>query len=251
MLALLASVAAVTLGLPTAMHATASAAEADPTSARAGTTGDVVTLTTRDVATYPDGGTYATFVVTAERDASESGTWSGRWSADVEIIDPDGASTWDYHDGTATSRTMRTYLCRMCGDPTGTYHVHVSWTQYDADDAAVAEGETSGAFRYTIKPRVSTRLTVTKDAYGVNGWRFAGRLTRAGKPFADQRVHLWVRLDGSWYDFDETKRTGDRGRVAWHTARRIPRNTYVWQLRYDGNDTSRPTRSDTFRLPRR
>lgn len=113
---------------------------------------------------------------------------------------------------------------------------------------SIAEGSTLGFFQYTFQPRAASHLTVTKTPYGSTGWNFIGRLTRAGKPYARQRVQLWMVWNGSWTNYDETKRTGDRGRVSWHTGRSLGKNSYVFQLRYPGNTRTKPARSTTFRL---
>lgn len=96
-----------------------------------------------------------------------------------------------------------------------------------------------------------TRLKVTKDHYGSTGWKFTGTLTRNGRPRRLEDVQLWIRLGGFWRNFRETKMTSRRGKVSWHTDRDIPRNRYVFQLRFKGNKYSKPARSDRFQLPRR
>lgn len=215
--------------------------------ATAGVTGDAVTVTTRDVSGYRTRCFRATVVVTPRYDASGSGTWDGRWSAVAQIEAPDGELYSRSYDGTAASRS---FDFKPCSDynPAGTYRVVISWQQFDADGVSIAEGYTFGSFRYTLKPRAISRLTVTKSPYGSTGWTFAGRLTRAGKPYARQRVQVWIRLNGSWTNFEETKRTGDRGRVSWHTRGDLRKNRYVLQLRYFGNTSTQPARSAAFRL---
>jgi hypothetical protein len=129
--------------------------------------------------------------------------------------------------------------------------VSAAWEQYDADGLTIASGETTKSFTWRIKPPANSRLRVTKDPHGSTGWKFTGHLTREGRPHKWENVQLWIRLHGYWRNYRETKTTGARGRVSWHTARDIPRNRYVFQLRYVGDKRSQSARSDRFRLPRR
>ena len=233
-----------------ALLTTVPAQGAVPVAARvttAGETGDAVTLTTHDVAGYNVPCFQATVVVTQHFDASTAPTWSGRWSALAQVEDPGGELHNRSYDGIAGSQPLSFQLCSEYG-LAGTYRVNVSWNQYDANGDSIAQGDTFGSFVYTLKPRSASRLSVAKKPYGRTGWTFTGRLDRVGKPYARQGVQIWIRWRGSWTNFEETKRTNDRGRVSWHTKSRLRKNTYVFQLRYPGNVTTKPARSTTFRL---
>lgn len=210
-----------------------------------------VTVTVRNVASYRERCVRQTVVVAARHDASTSGTWSGQWSADVAIDDPDGRYAFsDSYSGTARSKTFSFTLCGEYDRP-GLYRVQVLWEQYDADYISVATGEARTGFRYSLQPKAASRLVVGKAPYGSTGWRFTGRLTRTGSPYARQPVELWVRINGVWMDFEETKRTAKNGRLVWRTAQSIPRNPYRFQLRYAGNDVTKGARSKVFTLQRR
>jgi hypothetical protein len=246
--ALVGLVAAV-LGVPMATapaHGAVSTAATAPV-AKAGTTGDAVTLTTHNESGYNVRCFRTAVEVTPQYDDSDSGTWDGHWSADVTIEDGSQLYSIGSYDGTAASKSFNLRVCDGHGLKR-TYDVYVYWVQYDADGAAIVDGVTDGSFTYTLKPRAASRLTVTKDPYGSTGWRFAGRLARAGKPYAHQRVQLFIRWNGSWRDFEETKRTNNRGRVSWHTGRSLGKNHYVFRLRYSGNTTTKPGWSTRFRL---
>ncbi len=188
-------------------HGAVTTAAAVPV-AKTGTTGDAVTATTRNESGYRVRCFKTTVEVGPQYDASDSGTWNGHWRAAVEIAAGAELYSFDIYDGTAASKSFNFRVCNDYGRGLrGTYDVDVYWEQYDADGANIADGVTQGSLKYTLKPRAASRLTVTKAPYGSTGWRFAGRLARAGKPYAHQRVQLWIRLNGSWRDFEETKRT--------------------------------------------
>jgi len=224
------------------------------TAVAAGTTGDTVTVTTRDVAAFRRDCVYAPVVVRPQGDASGTGTWSGEWSADIEVTDPYGDYTDSHtYSGSADSTSFKTILCtwNIAPDPLGRYDVTAAWEQYDSEGQTFATGTTTGAFTFKQKPPASTRLKVTKDHYGSTGWKFTATLTRMGRPHRWEYVSLWIRWHGVFRNYRETKITGKRGTVSWHTARDIPKNRYVFQLRYKGDNRSASARSDPFQLPRR
>ena len=240
-----AALAGLVLGALTLTPATAVAA---------GTTGETVTVTTSDVAAYRGFDCVnAPVVVASQVDASGTGTWSGEWSVEVEVTDPYGSYSDSHsYSGSDASTSFKDFLCTgRYGDPTGRYHVAAAWEQYDSEGQTIASGTTAGSFTFKVKPPANTRLKVTKDPYGSTGWKFTATLTREGRPHRWENVSLWIRWHGVFRNYRETKITGRRGTVSWHTARDIPKNRYVFQLRYKGDNRSASARSDPFRLPRR
>jgi hypothetical protein len=248
---LLAGVSTAVAGLVVTLLPVATATADTPTpsgapiAAPAG--GDFFDVTGRNLAVYRDQCGKTTVKMTALGDASGTGTWSGRWSADLTIRDRYGYVTSGYYDTYSTSRSKTLSLCQGI-DTAGKYRARVDWVQYNDADKEIAAGTTVDTFRFRIKPRARTTLKVDKKPYGTTGWKFTGTLKRLRKPHKWQRVSLWMRYNGSWVNYDATKTTNRRGRVSWHTRPDLKPNRFLFQLRYKGNKTSKPARSDNFRL---
>ncbi|GAA1479009.1 hypothetical protein GCM10009623_34550 [Nocardioides aestuarii] len=222
-----------------------------PTASQAAGPTGAVTITANDAATYRGDCVNVPITITSHYDASGTGTWNGAWAVEVEVTDPYGSYD-DSHDysGVAASTSFKDFLC-VGRYNTGVYDVTATWEQYDAAGQVIATGTATDSFSLKRKPPAKTRLKVTKDPYGSTGWKFTGKLTREGRPHKWESVSLWIRWHGYWRNYRETKVTGSRGQVSWHTARDIPTNRYVFQLRYKGDNRSASARSDRFQLPRR
>lgn len=65
---------------------------------------------------------------------------------------------------------------------------------------------------------------------------------------------MWSEELASGVDHhDLPKRTKAAGKVTWRTRPDLPKGAgrYGFQLRFTGNDSTKPTRSSVFRLPSR
>jgi hypothetical protein len=110
---------------------------------------------------------------------------------------------------------------------------------------------TTGYFNYVKQHKAACRVSTKKWAYGDNGWGFQGRLLRDGRAYADRKLDVQARVGGYWQHLGPKKLTNRRGIATWHTDRSIPRNRYLFRLRFDGNASTKACSSDSFRLPRR
>lgn len=219
-----------------------------PAATAGGTFGDTVEVATGDVSTPPSGGCVTPrFTVTNTQAGSVYA-----WAADVEVLDPYGAlHDFVSYSGSDASHDFAGIDICDSRDVGGTFTVTVSWRLYDSGFNIVGSGTTTGYFDYTKQPKASCRIAVKKSAYGVNGWVFRGRMFRGGAPFANGKVDVQVRYAGSWYHLGPKKYTNRRGIAKWHTSRKIPRNRYVFRLRFKGNATTAACSSTAFRLPSR
>lgn len=218
----------------------------DPSARAAGTTGGAVTVTTTNVALYRGDCAHVPVVVAAKHDASGTGTWSGEWSVRLDV-----PGVLDRHyRGFDETKTFKFFKCAGLWR-TRDIQVEATWTQFDSLGEPIAIGTTKGHYKITRKPPANTRLKVSRDPYGTTGWRFTGTLLRQGKPFRWEKVSLWYRSSGYWFNYHNTKISGRKGQCSWHTDRDIPTNRYRFQLRYEGDNRSRSARSDVFQLPRR
>lgn len=122
--------------------------------------------------------------------------------------------------------------------------------QEGGDGVPIELGTTYADVRYAIKAKTASKLTVAKSPYGASGWRFGSRLTRAGKAYRGRRVELWIRIQGTWLDYEQPKRTNRQGRVSWHTRPDLPKAParYAFQFRFTGDKTTKPARSAVFNL---
>ena len=213
-----------------------------------GTYGSTVQVTTHDVSTPPAGGC----VTPRYRVSNTQPRVSDFWEADIEITAPDGTSyDTDYYYGSAPSEDFAALLMCSVLDAAGTYTVNVRWETYDSNLDMIESGMTTGHFKYVKQRKASCQITTKKWAYGSSGWGFKGRLLRDGSAYANRKVDVQVRVAGSWRHLGPKKLTNRRGIATWHTDRSIPRNRYLFKLRFDGNSSTKACSSDSFRLPRR
>jgi hypothetical protein len=218
------------------------------TATAGGTYGSTIQVTTADVTTPADGGCVTPRYTVTNTQASSVDSWT----ADVEIIAPNGTSyDTDYYSGSESSHDFAALIICDWADAAGTYTVNVRWSLHDSSYNAIGSGMTTGYFNYVKQHKASCRIAFKKWGYGANGWGFRGRLLRNSGPYANRKVDVEVRHAGYWYHVGPKKWTNSRGIAKWHTARRIPRNSYVFRLRFAGDATTVACNSAKFRLPRR
>jgi hypothetical protein len=182
-------------------------------------------------------------------------TVSGDWDLDVyneidvTVRNPHGrvfdtAAFYDDEDGLVTTGV------RLCnGNTQGTYTVEVTATGYDEFYEETSSAVGTASFRYKHVPKVGSRIrhrVYYRSERPTYKYVVPGQLVRGGKGYADARVVLAARIDGSWYAIDK-QRTKRRGFFGWE----FKPNAFRWRYYYLGNRSTKPSVSDAFRTPRR
>ena len=178
----------------------------------------------------------------------------GDWETDVhndieiDIYDPAG----DFYDEgffqDDTDGQVR-YRTTLCGDYDleGRYAVDVTATGYDENYEVTSSVQSSSSFTFREKDRKNSRLRlgVRRVNHGKYKWLAVAKLTRAGKVYRHHPVCAEIKYDGGWLSIDCTK-TNRRGLVGWE----FKPNRLRWRYHFEGNATTKPSATRTFRTPR-
>jgi hypothetical protein len=163
----------------------------------------------------------------------------------LTIVDPSGAvADADFIWGQA-SAGGRSPLCKGL-DPVGRYTVTVE----GEDEYGSMSPVVVGHFRVRNLRKASSSLSVSRTTLREHSWRIEGKLTRAGKPWRGHKVTIQVWVNGTWRPLSG-KVTNKRGKVRWRSTPEPEAGQYVLRLHANGNSTTKPANSRTFRLPHR
>jgi hypothetical protein len=100
-----------------------------------------------------------------------------------------------------------------------------------------------------VKPRQGSHLSIHKTRVndGDFKWLVIATLTRAGHPYAHQRVYLEARnADIAGWTVIASDKTSKHGVVGW----RFKPIGLRWRFRYDGNNETKPSISAAFHAGR-
>ena len=178
-------------------------------------------------------------------------TATGDWASDtfgnmidVAIYDQrghwyDGDLFLDDLDGVVTKSF------KVCGDDgkSGKWRAVVEVDGYaGAPPYTQTFAEGSDTFKVTQKPRKGSHLSIHKKRVndGAFKWQVLATLTRAGHPYANQRVYLEADILG-WIVLDSAKTT-KKGLVGWS----FKPNGVRWRFTYEGNNKTKPSISAGF-----
>ena len=202
------------------------------------TRGSEITVTAKDATVWSGDCDYAPYSIAVHD------SWAD-WEADVTVRKPGGGvvdSDWLYPG----SRSGRSFLCSGL-DRQGTYRVTVDWTARDENYDVVATETVNTTFKFTVRKKASTRLTVTTNHVRHGFWKMTGRLTQAGKPVAGRRVTVQAKVYGYWSNL-KTKKTNRAGVTHWTSRPEPGAGKYPVRLHYAGTDRVQAANSRTFRL---
>ena len=133
------------------------------TVATAGTaTSSEITVSAKNATVWPDDCDYAPYSVAVHD------SWAD-WEADVTVRKPGGgvvSSDWLYPG----SSKGKYFLCAGM-DRRGTYRVTVDWTAYNDDYDVVASDTANTTFKFTVRKKAATRLTVRLTMSGTGSGR--------------------------------------------------------------------------------
>ena len=166
------------------------------------------------------------------------------WEAEVTVVAPNG-TTSDEDWLTADSPRGRTLLCAGEDRP-GRYDVFVDWTAYDENFNEVASDGAVAPFVFTVRKKKPTRLTVKVQHVRHGFWKMTTKLTKAGKPFARQRVSMQANV-GFWGNL-KTKTTNRAGVIRWTARPEAGARRYPIRAYYAGTNRVKSAASRTFRI---
>lgn len=235
-----------------------------PTAQAEQVTGTNAVVITEDVTAVHDECVISDFSVTPTADFYD-------WDATVDVIAPDGSiHDADYLAKSLGDTTGATQLCDYEGysDPKGKYQVLVEFTVWDenyngtvenlaasftfADHASEPDPVVDDPDPEVDEPapvgKTASVLTVKRSKVGDFKWRVRGHLTRGGKAWVGRRVFFQAKVDGVWRSL-YSKVTNDRGIVRWTSRPERGAGKILLRLHANGNSTTKPANSETFRLP--
>lgn len=183
-------------------------------------------------------------------------TINGDWTDDAHnsvvttVTGPQGDDVTDDYsmDERSGSISLPVELCGYYDTP-GSYTVSVEAEGSDENYENATSTSATETFTFTKVVPYRANTAITKKAKRLKGtykWQVTGRLIRAGRGYARQRVAIQARIYGDWTYIAGT-RTRGRGVFGW----KFKPNSYTWRYVYYGNSITKPAASAAFRTPRK